>query len=133
MSVSDFEKELTALFKKHGITSTRMLCYNDSDVVAKYNEEMRVYNEQIGEWESKYAEWIKTNPEVACPQRYIFSGFEQKIVDSATYNKDMKKYDAWITKRDTEIGEAPQEPDYDLVNEEYDEEYTPGVWYSSRC
>lgn len=34
---------------------------------------------------------------------------------------------------EAEIGPKPQEPDPDLVKEEYDDTYTPGVWYSSRC
>lgn len=54
-----FEDELTALFKKHGITCTSMLCYNDPEEVAKYNEELRVYNEQLDSWKTKYSEWIK--------------------------------------------------------------------------
>ena len=127
---SEFEKELTALFKKHGITSISMLCYNDPDEVAKYNEEMEAYNEQLEAWQDKYAEWVKTNPEVeGWSPRYTFYG---NRVDGITYSEVIKKYDTWHAKRDADIGPEPQEPEYDLIKEEYDdEEYTPGIWYSS--
>jgi len=128
---SSFKDELTALFKKHGITSTSMLCYNDPDEVAKYNEELRVYNEQLDSWKTKYSEWIKANPEVPRPSRYI--GYGAGARANRNYDRELNAYNDWETKMEAEIGPEPQEPDYDLVKEEYDEEYTPGVWYSSRC
>ena len=126
---SSFKDELTALFKKHGITSTSMLCYNDPDEVAKYNEEMEAYNEQLEAWKVKYGEWVKTNPAVLLPKRYIGYGARTNL----NYDRELNAYNDWKTKMEAELGAPPKEPYYDLVKEEYDEEYTPGVWYSSRC
>jgi hypothetical protein len=121
-----FEDELVALFKKHGITTTSMLCYNDPDEVAKYNEELRVYNEQLDSWNTKYNEWVKTNPEPKGPKRYV--GWTSRI-----NSKELSIYDAWETKLEAEIGFTPEKPYPDLFNEEYGDEYVPGIWYSSRC
>lgn len=124
-----FEDELTALFKKHGITSTSMLCYNDPGEVAKYNEEMDAYNKQHEAWQVKYDEWIKTNPEVPWPSRYIGYGIRANL----NYDKELNAYNAWEAKMEAEVGPEPEKPYPDLIKEGYDDTYTPGVWYSSRC
>jgi hypothetical protein len=110
MTTKKFEKALLALFKEHGIDSIRDLCYNDPD-------KANAANEGKEEWDEKYEAWLEENPEP--PYSYGDSA-KQEI------------WDAWMDKRDAELGEDPAEI-ADRLYRQYDEEYTPGIWYSSNC
>lgn len=114
------EKELIAILKKHGVTSFGMLCYNDPDKV----KELKEFDEE--DYNKRFDAWVVDNPEPTFDYKGVW-------YNSPEYNKYIHDWDSWRIKRDAEVG-VPKEELNDLYTESYDYvEYTPGLWYSSRC
>jgi hypothetical protein len=112
--MSDFDTELLKLLKKYNIPSLDKLCYNDPELVKKYN------STDLDDYTRRFKEWEKENPAPEC-----------------TYgNADSWRplYSAWREKRDAEIGPDPDDLLGDLVPYSYGgNDFIEGIWYSSAC
>lgn len=115
------KKELLAILKKHGVTSFGMLCYNDPDKV----KELEAFDED--KWNEKFNAWIVDNPEPT----FEYNG---EWYSSPEYKEYLSNHRSWEAKRDAEVGPPKEDLTDDLFTEYYDcVDYTPGLWYSSRC
>lgn len=119
--MKEWEKELLAVLKKHGVTSFGMLCYNDPDKV----KELEAFDEE--DYNKRFNAWVVDNPEPT----FDYKG---EWYNSPEYNKYHTDWASWSVKRDAEVGTPKEEFTDNLYTESYDYvEYTPGLWYSSRC
>lgn len=119
--MKEWEKELLAVLKKHGVTSFGMLCYNDPDKV----KELKAFDKE--DYNKRFDAWVVDNPEPT----FDYKG---EWYNSPEYNKYHSDWVSWRIKRDAEVGAPKEELTEDLYTESYDYvEYTPGLWYSSRC
>ena len=116
--MKEWEKELLVILKKHGVTSFGMLCYNDPDKV----KELKAFDEE--EYNKRFDAWVVDNP----MPTFDYAG---EWYDSPEYIKYESDLTSWYTQRDAELGASKKDLTVDLYTESCD--YTPGLWYSSRC
>ncbi len=119
----DFEKELLELLKKHEVKSFNMLCYNDPELV-KQLEDL-----DENDYNRRYEAWIKDNPEPKYPpcQKYDEPQHRENL------SKWLDLFRQWEDNRDAALGVSPKDLRGNLYSDDYCGDYTPGLWYSSKC